>query len=163
MPGRWLPVSGCKPLRVYISRRILVVNDMGSFSTSRFASFLLSDNTEAPAVPRSAGDVSDEEMLAKISAGDREVLALLLRRHAPTVLAIGRRICVTRPRRKTSYSAFASLVFAQASVQQSIVANLHQVSGKVARDFGIRCLAPARVRVRRKTASAARPGLRDTW
>jgi RNA polymerase sigma-70 factor, ECF subfamily len=83
---------GRQPLLVYISRRVFVVNDMGLFSTSRLASLLLSDNREAPTVPRSAADVSDEEMLAEISAGNREVLAQLFRRHAATVLAIGRRI-----------------------------------------------------------------------
>jgi RNA polymerase sigma-70 factor, ECF subfamily len=65
---------------------------MGSFSTSRFAALLLSDNTGAPAVPRSAADISDKEMLAKISAGDREILAQLFRRYAQTVRAIGRKI-----------------------------------------------------------------------
>jgi len=65
---------------------------MSSFSTSRLASPLLSDHREMTTIARSFSDVSDEELLTKVSTENREFLAQLFRRHAPTVFAIGRRI-----------------------------------------------------------------------
>jgi RNA polymerase sigma-70 factor (ECF subfamily) len=65
---------------------------MSSFSTSRLASLLLSDHREMTTIARSLSDVSDEELLTKVSTENQEFLVQLFRRHAPAVFAIGRRI-----------------------------------------------------------------------
>jgi RNA polymerase sigma-70 factor (ECF subfamily) len=73
-------------------RQALAANGMSSFSTSRLTSLFLTDNRDVSTIPRCAADLSDEELLAKISAGNREFIAQLFRRHAPSVFAMGRRI-----------------------------------------------------------------------
>jgi RNA polymerase sigma-70 factor (ECF subfamily) len=84
--------GGATPARRAILRRPLAANGMSSFSTSRLTSLLLTDTGEVSTISRSPADVSDEELLARISGGHREVLTQLFRRHAPAVFAIGRRI-----------------------------------------------------------------------
>jgi RNA polymerase sigma-70 factor, ECF subfamily len=70
---------------------------MSSSSTARFSSFALPREKRIAACPvqdssQVPADIPDEVLLVRISGGDREFLAQLFRRYAPTIFAIGRRI-----------------------------------------------------------------------
>src|SRR6266705_369700 len=79
---------------------------MSSSSTARFSSFTLRREQGIAARPiqessQEPADIPDEVLLVKISSGDREFLAQLFRRYAPTIFAIGEESCETQARPRT--------------------------------------------------------------
>lgn len=70
---------------------------MSSSATARFLSLPLSAETSAktsvaPGVPAASTEFSDEALITRVCAGERDALALLFRRHARPVRNVGQRI-----------------------------------------------------------------------